>query len=166
MPTRVSLPSLLSISCSLPLFLSLCTPFNLFTPSDLHSKSSLPSGKIWTPRGSKSQKPIRLNTSCSHRRLLAHWRLISNPPLLPLFPWLSPGQWYQYIDEQETGAACAIHGGDYGDLLPVVLAAVRHHGPAGHLRSAWPGHTRGEHHPVSPGQDEYGHQPGHLCLHE
>lgn len=72
MSTRVSLPSLLSISCSLPLFLSLCTPFNLFTPSDLHSKSSLPSGKIWTPRGSKSQKPIRLNTSCSHRRLLAH----------------------------------------------------------------------------------------------
>lgn len=149
------------------LALSLCVHFSISSPHLTCTLKALSHrGKIWMPRGSKSQKPIRLNTSCSHRRLLAHWRLISNRPLLPLFPSLSPGQWYQCIDEKETGAACATHGGDYGDLLPVVLAAVRHHGPAGHLRSAWPGHTWGEHHPVSPGQDEYGHQPNHLCLHE
>lgn len=81
---------------------------------------------------------------------------------------LSPslGQWHQCIDEQETRAAGAFHGCDYGDLLPVVLAAIWHHGTAGHLWSAWLCHARGEHHPINPGQDEHGRQPCHLCLHE
>lgn len=80
-----------------------------------------------------------------------------------IFP---PGERDQRIGEQEARAARAVHGGDYGHLLPPVLAAVRDHGPAGHLRAAGPGHARGQHHPLIAGQDEHGHQPCHLCLHE
>lgn len=96
------------------------------------------------------------------------------PPLPPpvifiLFPFASSsssGQRHQRVDEQEAGAARALHGGDHGRLLSAVLAALRHHGPAGHLRPTRPGHPGSQHHPVGPGQDEHGHQPSHLRLHE
>lgn len=76
------------------------------------------------------------------------------------------GEWDQRVAEQEARAARPAHGGDHGDLLPALLDAVRDHGTVGHLRAARPGHARGEHHPLGPGQDEHRHQPGHLRLHE
>lgn len=80
--------------------------------------------------------------------------------------WLPPGEWDQCVHEQKTWAACVIHGGDHGAVLPNMLAALRHHGPIGHLWATGPGHTRGEHHPLHPRQNEHGHRPSHLCLHE
>lgn len=76
------------------------------------------------------------------------------------------GQRHQRLDEQETGAARALHGGDHGDLLLAVLAAVRHHGSGGHVRTSGPGDARGQHHPLRLGQDQHGHQSCHLRLHE
>lgn len=85
---------------------------------------------------------------------------------LPSVSLLFPGEWDQCVSEQKTGAASVVYGGYHGDLLPAVLAAIWYHGFAGHLRTTGPGHTRGKHHSLGPGQDEHCHQPSHLCLYE